>query len=204
MGIQLKSANAGKSEIEQAIKQLCSTCCNIFTDTSGRYAGQLPCYNCIDMLVAVNKKTASKYRRKGGVVEVIFFDLIVGFGREFFNRFVNLIEIGLSGAGVRAVTMALFQILIFPITTVIDAFTSFRQMKQANIIVANDSQTLKEMQDYFAYTQLKQKQKNNSATLIENTYEIAVVNIGEKSAKEELRRKVNQVFVNSETLMSYN
>ena len=57
--------------------------------------------------------------------------------------------------------------------------------------------------DYIAYTQLIQKQKTNCGTLSENSYEIAVINIGEKSAKAELRGKVHQVFANSEILMSF-
>lgn len=203
MGKKLKSASTGKSEIEQAIEQLCSNCYDIFSDASGRYAGQLPCYDCIDMLVAVNKRAANKYRRKGGVFELVFFDLIVGIVRDFVMGFANLIDVGLSGGGVRNIAIALFNIVISPISTVMNAINTFRQMKQANVIVASDSQTLKEMQDYLAYTQLMQRQKTNCGTLSENSYEIAVINFGEKSAKSELRGKVNQVFANSETLMSF-
>ena len=203
MGKNLRSANAGKSEIERAIDQLCSNCYDIISDTSGRYAGQFPCYNCIDMLVAVNKKAANKYMRKGGIFEVIVFDLIFGFVKGFVMGFINLIEVGLSGGGVRNAAMALFNMFISPITTVINAIKTSRLMKQANAIFANDSQTLKEMQDYVAYNQLMLKQKNNCGSLNENTYEIAVINIGEKSAKAELHGKVNQVFANSEILMSF-
>jgi len=203
MGIKSKSAIAGKSEIEEAIDQLCDNCHDIFSDTSGRYAGRFPCYNCIKMLVAVNLKAAGKFTRKGGAFEVIVVDLILGFGKGLVMGFVNLIEVGLAGKGIQEAAMALFKLIAFPFITIIDASVKFRQMKQANAIVANDSQTLKEIRDFISYTQLKMKQKNNSGTLNENTYEIAVINIGEKAAKAELCRKVNQVFVNSTILMNF-
>ena len=202
-GANIKSASAGKSEIEQAISQLCGHCQNIYNDTSGRYAGQLPCYDCTEMLVTVNRMAAGRYIRKGGVFEVVVVDLIVGVGKGIVMGFAHLIDVGLAGRGFQEAVVALFKIIISPITTVIEASTTLRLMKQADAIVTGDSQTLKELQDYFVYTQLRMKQKSNSGTLNENAYEIAVINMGEQSAKAELRRKVDQIFANSATIMNF-
>jgi len=117
-----------------------------------------------------------------------------------------------NGAGLGLGVIAMFHTIIAPFRTVIKIVTRVHQIKQANQIVANDSQALQEMRDYFAYTQVMEKQAasvdlaklvDQGGELFENTYARAVLDKGEQTAQTELRNSVVQIAANGEIIRNF-
>ena len=201
------------------LEQFCGDCVIIIHDvTNDKYAEQLLCYDCTAKLVVMNKEAASKYIKKGGIPRVILVELTGGFLFGFFKGFAIFFMKGAKAgaslasgnfAGTGDAVKAFFKMFIFPVTAIIDTVTILRQMKLANAVIASDAQTLQETQDYLDYNQVIEKQDDGveltelvelGGALCENTYAIAVLSKDERSARIELRKKMEQTISNGEVI----
>jgi len=131
-------------------------------------------------VVAENKKTAEKYIHEGSV-GMLIFGFFWGWIKAFLYMFVALFkgsaEFGGGGGsmgGMFRFFRAIIETAIFPILYPFRVSTKKKQKKQAEIIVENDTQTLR--------------------YVLENDGNLSLV---------ELREKVAQVVANSEILKSF-
>ena len=200
-------------------KPICRDCAEMYGVSDGEYEGQSLCYDCTTQLVAANVTLVGLLRKKtkmeliivavgviigaiiggsmgAGIGPVILVGLIGGGGLHvikaigsFFSGAQALASGNVAGA-IKAF-FGLFTIVIAPFKTVITVVTRLRQIKQADEIIASDSQTLQEMRDYFAYTQAMEnktasidlaKLANEGGELFNNKYARAVLDKGEQTA----------------------
>jgi hypothetical protein len=103
-------------------------------------------------------------------------------------------------------------IIASPIISIYRFIKRINQIKQCDEIIANDERTLQEMRDYFAYTQVIEKQAgavdlaklaNQGGELFNNTYAQSVMKNGEKAAQAELRQSVVTISANGEIIRSF-
>ena len=105
---------------------------------------QLNTYDRIAALVAENKKVAEMYIKK--------FNFFRGFIKAFFYMFIALFK-GAAADGGRGDTGAIFRFLraVFDVAAfpIIYAFEIKPKKKQAEEIIASDSQNLQDIKNYF-------------------------------------------------------
>ena len=140
---------------------------------------QLNTYDRIAALVAENKKVAEIYIKKGAT-GMLIFDFFWGFIKAFFYMFIALFKgaAGSSGGdiygGLFRFFRAIFDAVAFPFVYGFRVSTTKNQKKQAEEIVASDTQSLQEIQNYF-----------------------------DGSAQVNLREKVELIVANNEILKSF-
>jgi len=138
----------------------------------------------------------------GTIIKGMFWAFI-GARREGEDGGNSLAQAGCAGV---------FLVIFSPIITVWRFFSRFSQIARCNEIIESDSQALRQMRDYFAYTQaMEQNAGVDLATLVarggvlfDNAYAKDVVSRGAQTAQAELRRGVAQIAANGEIIRSYN
>ena len=180
MSKENKTNISEKTVREQTLELLCADCYNFYSNTSSENVEQLLCQNCITKLVAENKKIAEKYIKEGSV-GMLIFGFFWGFVKAFFDIFKHMFIYAFNPsesklyASVFNMFRDIFRFMFFLFIYPFRVSTALKQKKQAEVIVASDSQTQQEMQDYK----------------------------GEKSAHAEMCKKIYQIFANCEILKSF-
>lgn len=213
-------------------KPICRDCAEMYGVSSGEYAGQSLCYDCTTQLVAANVKEVETLKSKtrteliiigammvigvilgaqsGDAFLAVFLGLLFGSGLAVFKAWGTFFW---NGAGLGQGCIALFHTFIGPFRTIARIITRLTQMKKANEIIASDSQAIQEMRDYFAYTQVMEKQAANvdlaklaeqGGALFENTYARAVIEKGKDTAQADLRNSVVKIAANGEIIRGFN
>ena len=212
-------------------KAICKNCHDDYGVSIGQYAGKALCYDCTTQLVESNVKEVGKFKANvkrefitittGAAIGAVLglsggiFGFIIGMGAGgsawvAFKAFLRICSSAVSGDFTGAMG-ALFTILLCPIRTAKKLISRFAQMRQADGILASDSQALREMRDYFAYTQAMEKNAGvdlaklagQGSELYNNTYARAVLDKGEKAAQAKLRKSVVQIAANGEIIRSF-
>jgi len=176
-----KSKVEEKSPREKSLELLCSDCNNVYCNASIENVEQFLCKDCIAKLIAENKKAAEKYIKEGSA-GMLIFGFFWGWIKSFLYMFVAMFkgadEFGGGGGGLGGFFRffrAVIETAFFPFVYIFRVNTVLNKKKQAEAILASDSQTQQELQDYN----------------------------GEKSIQAELVKKVYQIFANCETLKSF-
>ena len=217
-------------------KAICKDCHDVYGVSSGQYVGKALCYDCTSKLVAENMAEVEAFKKKvqrerifsligAAIAAIWFFPLLKrapahDFGPALFWYFVGIAFF--SSLGVIKTVFQLLKkdsyggVILFlvcaPIITIKNHIKRFTQIKQADEIIASDAIALREMRDYFAYTQVMEKQSDaldlakltgQGSELYDNTYAKAVLGKGEKAAQAELRKSVVQIAANGEIIRSF-
>jgi hypothetical protein len=116
---------------------------------------------------------------------------------------------GLVFGGVRA----LFMMFVSPIIAIYQFVKRTNQIKRAEKIIESDSHALQEMRDYYAYTQVMERNAStgidlaamasSGGELFNNSYANSVMQNGEQKAQAGLRQSVVSISENGEILRSF-
>jgi len=219
-------------------KPICNDCCEVFRIGAGMYAGEVVCYDCSSEMVAENIANIDRFRAQvkkertamfagmavgavigmmagastnsaGGIIGMMLLFIAIGgsIGTIASKTLDYMASFGLFGL---LATVAM--IWVSPIMTIYRFFNRIRQIQQCNEIIANDSNTLREMRDYYAYTQIMEERRgridleklaSQGGELFNNSYARAVVNVGEAAAQTELRQSVVTISANGEIIRNF-
>ncbi|MCL2645912.1 MAG: hypothetical protein FWD61_02780 [Phycisphaerales bacterium] len=221
-------------------KGICGNCFDLYGVSSGEYAGQALCYDCTTQLVAMNVAEIGSFRKRVrgertwmivGMVIFGFFGLMIGAANSKDGGAGGVLLGILFGAAIGGslgtIIKSIYQdyqkdgemnwigafitLLFSPLITLFRFLKRMGQISQANRIIENDSRVLREMRDYFAYTQTMENNKgvdlttlaSQGSALFDNSYAQSVLKKGEKAAQAELRKGVVQIAANGEIVRSF-
>ena len=149
----------------------------------------------------------------GTIMSDIWLSLCVAFGMAkdsgglFSEDGMSSFGWGLLFGLIRTIGMCIAS----PVIAIYQYVKRLKQMKEAEEIMANDSHALREIRDYFAYTQTMERNIGVSLSslaeqggeLFDNTYAQSILKNGEQAAQAELRQSVVQISANGEILRSF-
>jgi hypothetical protein len=174
--------------------------------SGGDYAGKALCYDCTVQLVKQNIAEVDKLRGRNQVVS-----LIIGFITTPLKQLWRMLKCIDAQAPIGAMFEGI-KLLLFPLVAIYRIIVLRNQMSRANEIIASDERALREMRDYFAYTQTLESNKGvdlaslagQGGALFDNTFAQNVLKQGEKAAQAQLRKSVVTISENGEILRSFN
>jgi len=219
-------------------KPICKECSDVFRIEKGIHAGGRVCYDCASELVTTNMSNIDRFREQvrkerttmfvgmgvGAVVGLIFGAGMGDFGGVILMLLLGAAVGGSLGTILRKTSEAmdvigffgllapLVLIWVSPILTIMNFVRRSSQVQQSDQIIASDSSTLREMRDYFAYTQIMEEKRDRmdleklasqGGALFDNSYARAVINNGEAAAQAGLRESVVTISANGEIIRSF-
>jgi len=206
---------------------ICSDCTEMYGVTSGDYAGQSLCYDCTVQLISTNASIVELMKKKFmiegiavGVLSVIGLVLGLQFGDVWWwilmglggNLWLIIKDATLGGLSAMGGVWFIASIFTGPIIPIVRIVSKYTKMQQCEQIVAGERETLRQMADYFAYTQAMEKTDDDKGfdaltaeggELFSNTYAQSVKTKGEKEAQTQLRNSVVQISANGEIIRSF-
>jgi len=218
-------------------KGICKDCYDMYGDSKTAL-----CFNCTEEAVKEHAADIAAFRSKvkrerifmivGGIIGYIIgvWGFIgdngpAAFGSAFIIAFLGasigaLIKVGKfiksiipgDGGNIICYLVACFLAPAYPFITLYGFIKRHKQIKQADEIIADDERILQEMRDYFAYTQVIEKQAGaielaklagQGGELFNNTYAKSVLKDGEQAAQTRLRQGAVQIAANGEIIRSF-
>jgi len=219
-------------------KPICQGCCDVFRIETGIHAGGVVCYDCASEMVSSNISNIDRFRAKVKKERTLMFvgmivGLVIGIGAgastydagAMIGVALLCIAIGGSLGTIGSKTLdamasfGLFGLLapvilvwVSPILTIYRFVSRIKQINQCDAILAGDTNTLREMRDYYAYTQTMEQERGRAdfeklvgqgGALFDNSYARTVANRGEAAAQAELRQSVVTISANGEIIRSF-
>ena len=183
---------------DSCMKPICKECSDVFLIEEGIHAGGRVCYDCASDLVASNIDNITRFREqvRKERTKMIVVMAVGAFVGLLTGEFIGMISIFL---------------LVF-LFVGFKFFKRINQINQCDRIIENDSNALREMRDYFAYTQIMEERRgkinlesliSQGGELFDNSYARAVASGGEAAAQAELRQSVVTISANGEIIRSF-
>ena len=204
---------------------ICQDCYDVYGVTSGEYAGKALCYDCTSQLVAENVVDIDAFRARvkrerifiivgavlGALVGIAGGGGGVIIGAGIGGSLWTIVKTLISALNDESWIVAIGVIIVSPIITIYRFISRFRQERQCREIISSDSYVLREMRDYFEYTQVMEqndaidlsKLADKGGELYDNSYAQSVITNGESAAQAELRRGVIQIAANGEIIRGF-
>lgn len=190
------------AQCESCYKPICQECYDVFRIDKGIHAGGCVCYDCATELITSNTANINRFREQVkkertkltlGMVVAGIVAVMIGVGTESPAGFITVMLIYLAIYGIRFASRA-------------------NQIRQCDEIIASDANALREMREYFAYTQIMEEQRGRASfenlvsqggALFNNSYARTVASSGEAAAQAGLRQSVVTISANGEIIRSF-
>ncbi len=220
-------------------KGICKDCYDSYG--AGMGAGKALCFDCTEEMVKDHAADIAAFRRQVKTeIILMIIGAVIGYilgvwafiGDNGSMAFVSALLIACLGASLGALIKvgkfikriipgdagdviaylaACFLAPAYPFITLFGFIKRNKQIKQADEVIASDENILRNMRDYFAYTQTMEnnvgvdltKLADQGGVLFENTYAQTVINKGEKEAQAELRQGMVTIAANGEIVRSF-
>lgn len=183
-------------------KPICQECSDVFRIEKGIHAGGRVCYDCASELVTTNMANIDRFKED---VKTERTKLIIGWAIGFVIGI--MIAAGTHDPagfiGIMVICIAVFAFKFIKRSS---------QISQCDAIIASDSNALRELRDYFAYTQVMEEKRgrieleklaSQGGELFNNSYARTVANRGEAAAQAGLRQSVVTISANGEIIRSF-